>query len=138
MNQPIEYLKGISAIRGEMLRKELGIFTFRDLLEHYPLRHVYKTKIDAIGSLTPATDFVQVAGKLINKQLLGEKQSRRLVANLQDHSGMIELVWFQGISWVDKMLITGQTYLAFGKPGFFMGKPQMAHPELENDQSVQP
>lgn len=138
MNQPIEYLKGVSAIRGELLRKELGIFQFRDLLEHYPLRHVDKTKIDAIASLNPATDYVQLAGKLISKQIVGEKRSRRLVAFLQDQSGTIELVWFQGISWVDKILTPGQSFLAFGKPGFFMGKPQMAHPELEPFQSAMP
>ncbi len=131
MYSPIEYLKGVSAVRGDLLRKELQIFCYRDLLEHYPLRHVDKTKVDEIRSLTSSTEYAQVAGKLVSKQMMGEKSSKRLVAHLQDQTGIIELVWFQGINWADKLLQMGQTYLAFGKIGFFMGKPQMAHAELE-------
>ncbi len=131
LSSPIEYLTGISSIRGELLRKELSIFTFKDLLDHFPIRHVDKTKVDSIASLTSATDYAQVAGKLIHKQILGEKRNRRLVVQLKDQTGVIELVWFQGIQWVDKLLHEGHQYLIFGKLGFFMGKPQMAHPELE-------
>ena len=114
-----------------MLRKELGIFCFKDLLEHYPLRHVDKTKVDNIQSLNYQTDYAQVAGRLIHMQIVGEKRSRRLIVHLQDNTGTIELVWFQGINWVEKMLVMGHNYLAFGKVGFFMNKPQMAHPEIE-------
>ena len=115
-----------------MLRKELGIFTFRDLLEHYPNRHVDKTKVDTIASIQSIHDYVQVAGKLVDMKVVGEKKTKRLIAHLSDQTGTIELVWFQGISWVEKILQVGQPYLVFGKPGFFMGKPQMAHPEIEN------
>lgn len=76
MSSPVEYLTGVSAIRGDLLRKELNIFTFKDLLEHYPLRHVDKTKIDTITSLSSATDYAQVAGKLIGMQMLGEKEAK--------------------------------------------------------------
>ena len=114
------------------MRKELNIFSFRDLLEHYPIRHVDKTNVDTIASLNISSDYVQVAGKLLNMQMLGEKRSKRLVAQLQDNTGIIELVWFQGINWVEKIMHIGQPYLAFGKVAFFMGKPQIAHPELEN------
>ena len=115
-----------------MLRKELNIFNFKDLLEHYPLRHIDKTKVDKIAGLNPGTDYTQVAGILIDMEILGERQGRRLVAHLKDETGIIELVWFQGISWVQKILLVGQQYLVFGKLGFFMGKPQIAHPEIEN------
>ncbi len=115
-----------------MLRKELGIFTFRDLLEHYPIRHVDKTKVDTIASIHTNQDYVQVAGKLLDMQVVGEKKTKRLIAHLSDQTGTIELIWFQGISWVEKILQVGQPYLVFGKPGLFMGKPQMAHPEIEN------
>ena len=114
------------------MRKELNIFSFKDLLEHYPLRHVDKTKVDTIASLNHTTDYAQVAGKLISMQMLGERRSKRLVAHLQDNTGIIELVWFQGINWAEKILTIGQQYLVFGKIGFFMNKPQIAHPELEN------
>lgn len=114
-----------------MLRKELNIFTFRDLLEHYPLRHVDKTKVDTIISLIPTQEYAQVAGTLISAEMIGEKRGRRLVAQLADKTGTIELVWFQGIQWVQKMLQVGHQYLVFGRLGFYLGKPQMAHPELE-------
>ena len=113
------------------MKKELGIFTFKDLLEYYPFRHIDKTRIDKIGSLTPEMEYVQVAGRLTGSEIIGEKGARRLVAYLQDDTGEIELTWFQGINWVEKMLEPGKVYLAFGKPGFFMGKVQMPHPEIE-------
>ena len=128
---PVEYLTGVSAIRGDLLRKELNIFTFKDLLEHYPLRHVDKTKIDSIASLSSSIDYAQVAGKLIGMQMLGEKRSKRLVAHLQDNTGIIELVWFQGITWAEKLLEVGHQYVVFGKVSFFMNKAQIAHPEIE-------
>lgn len=114
-----------------MLKKELNIFTFKDLLEYYPFRHIDKTRIDKIGSLDTATEYTQVAGRLTDFEIIGEKKGRRLVAHLQDETGEIELTWFQGINWVEKTLQTGNAYLVFGKPGFFMGKVQMVHPEME-------
>ncbi|HWB24604.1 MAG TPA: ATP-dependent DNA helicase RecG [Chitinophagaceae bacterium] len=131
LDSPIEYLKGVGPLKGDMLRKELGIFTFRDLLEHFPLRHIDKTKIDPIQSITPQTEYIQVAGKIINIELLGQKNTRRLIAQLQDKTGVLELAWFQGIHWVQKTLQVGQVYLVYGRTGFFNGKPQMTHPEME-------
>ncbi len=114
-----------------MLRKELQIFTFNDLLNYFPFRHVDKTKVDKIGELNYQTEYAQVAGKLIDCEIVGEKQGRRLVAHLQDDSGEIEMVWFQGINWIQKALQVGQHYLVFGKLGFFMSKAQFSHPEIE-------
>src|SRR5665647_70310 len=114
-----------------MLKKELGIFTFKDLLEYYPFRHVDKTRVDKIAALNPATEYAQVAGRLTGFEVIGEKRAKRMVAYLQDDTGEIELTWFQGISWVEKTLQVGNTYLVFGKIGFFMNKVQMVHPEIE-------
>lgn len=77
-------------------------------------------------------EYAYVSGTLISLELITGGKARRLVGMLKDETGLVELVWFQGIAWVQKTLHTGQKYLAFGKPGFFMGKPQMAHPDLEN------
>ena len=115
-----------------MLRKELNIFTFKDLLEHFPFRHIDKTNIDKIGKLSPQTEYAYVAGTLLSLEIIGENRGRRLTGKLKDDTGVIELVWFQGISWVQKILHTGQQYLLFGKLGFFMGTPQIAHPDVEN------
>ncbi|MEO5891225.1 MAG: ATP-dependent DNA helicase RecG [Ferruginibacter sp.] len=131
LSNPIEYLKGIGPLKGDLLKKELGIFTFKDLLEFYPFRHIDKTRIDKIAMLNAATEYVQVAGRLLDFEIIGEKRSKRLIAHLQDDTGEMELTWFQGINWVEKTLQTGQVYLIFGKPGFFMNKVQMVHPEIE-------
>lgn len=118
-------------LRGDLLRKELQIFTFRDLLEHFPFRHVDKTEVRLIREISYQTDFIQVAGKLTAFQITGTGRGRRLVAELQDNSGVLELTWFQGVNWISKSLEPGREYLVFGKPGFFLGKPQITHPEME-------
>jgi ATP-dependent DNA helicase RecG len=132
LSNPIEYLKGVGPQRAELLKKELGIFTFRQLLEHFPYRHLDKTKINLIREITPETDYIQVAGKLISLEIIGSNKGKRLVAELKDSSGILELVWFQGISWVEKKLQIGEQYLVFGKAGFFQQMPQMTHPEIES------
>jgi ATP-dependent DNA helicase RecG len=104
---------------------------FGDLLELYPYRHVDKTRVEIVSSITPESDMVQVAVRLLHTEVIGEKRGRRLVAQARDQTGFLELVWFQGITWVQKMLQPGQTYLVYGRPGFFQGKPQIVHPEIE-------
>lgn len=131
LSSPIEYLKGVGPLRGDMLKKELEIFIFKDLLEYYPFRHVDKTKVDTIASLNSDTEYAQIAGRLTHVELIGEKRSKRLVAYLQDDTGQMELVWFQGIHWAEKLLTVGHHYLVFGKVGFFMNKVQINHPEIE-------
>ena len=131
LSNPVEYLKGVGPQRAELLQKELGIFSFQDLLEHFPYRHIDKTVITPIKDINPETDFVQVAGRLQNLELLGDKRFKRLVASVTDATGSLELVWFQGITWIHKSLVPGQQYLVFGRIGYFNGFPQISHPELE-------
>ncbi|HEV9036334.1 MAG TPA: ATP-dependent DNA helicase RecG [Puia sp.] len=131
LRNPIEYLKGVGPLRAELLQKELGIFTFSDLLDHFPYRHVDRTRIQLIRDIRPETDFIQVAGKVVSVEVLGFKQSRRLVAELRDASGTLELVWFQGINGMQKLLTVGGEYLVYGKAGFFQGSPTITHPEIE-------
>src|SRR6185295_14327754 len=106
-------------------------FTFQDILEHFPYRHVDKTKVSLISDITPGTEYIQVAGTLLNVELVGDKRAKRLVAQLKDKTGFLELVWFQGISWVQKMLEPGQSYLVYGKLSFFQSNVQLVHPEIE-------
>lgn len=129
---PVEYLHGISTFKGDLLRKELEIFTFKDLLEHYPFRHIDKTRVDKIAGLSPSNEYAQVAGKITHFEILGEGRAKRLTACLQDDSGEIELVWFQGVNWIQKAIAVGHQYLVFGRLSFFMGRPQIAHPEMES------
>ena len=129
---PIEYLKGVGPQRGELLRKELEIHTFEDLLYHYPYRYFDRTQITKIGAIMPTTEFVQLAGTLVNIVEEGEGRKRRLVATLFDDTGSIELLWFQGAQWMRKNLQEHGRYIVFGKVSFFNGVPNIAHPEIES------
>ena len=131
LSSPVEYLKGVGPQRAELLKKELGIFTFEDMLHHFPYRHIDRTKIDEIASLHPETEFAQVAGVLLHYEVIGQKQGRRLVAQVKDKTGVLELAWFQGVSWIQKTLQQGASYLIYGRVSFFNGKPQLVHPEME-------
>nr|MDQ6904207.1 hypothetical protein [Bacteroidota bacterium] len=102
LNSPIEYLKGVGPQRADILRKEASVFTFIDLLEYFPFRHIDKTQINKVSSITPDTEYVQIIGKITSLEIIGEKRGRRLVANLYDGTGELELIWFQGINWVEK------------------------------------
>lgn len=110
----------------------MAIFTFNDLLQHYPYRHVDKTKITAIVDLSPSMEYTQVQGKLWHYEEIGERGAKRLIAYLKDETGVIELTWFKGLNWIEKILKQDEIYLAFGRLSFFMGKPQIVHPELES------
>jgi ATP-dependent DNA helicase RecG len=131
LNHPIEYLKGVGPQRADLLKKELAIFTFNDLLQHYPYRHVDKTTVTKIVDLNPSMEYAQVKGKLWYSETIGERSGRRLIAYLKDDTGVMELTWFKGLSWITKLLQQDENYLAFGRLTFFMGKPQIVHPELE-------
>ncbi len=128
---PIEYLKNVGPARAEVFKKELYVYTIADLLQHYPFRYVDRTKFHTISEITTESTYIQLKARLIDKQIIGEKFKKRLVARVQDETGMIELVWFQGIKWIDKILGVGLEYVVFGKPTFFNHKPNIAHPDLE-------
>ena len=128
---PIEYLKGVGPQRGELLRKELGITTFRDLLFHFPFRYIDRSRFHKVREITEDVEQVQLRGVLGAVKMIGEKQGRRLVASLNDGTGTIELVWFKGIRWLVGSLKPGEEYIVFGKPASFRGKPNLPHPEME-------
>lgn len=131
LSNPIEYLKGVGPQRGELLRKEVNMHTFRDLLEYYPFRYVDRTKVDKIAHLSGIEDFVQIRGRIVYMEVMGEKRSKRLVATLQDETGRVDLVWFQGWQWMEKSLRQNVVYLVFGRLSQFNSTLQMAHPEMD-------
>jgi ATP-dependent DNA helicase RecG len=128
---PIAYLKGVGATRAEVLKKELGINTCNDLLRHFPYKHIDRTRFYKVREIAPDLPHVQVLARLTHFEIVGDKRVKRLVAQAKDETGTMELVWFQGIRWIEKYLTVGKVYILFGKPGEFNGKPQMAHPEME-------
>ena len=104
-------------LRAELLKKELGVFTFQDLLELFPYRHVDRTKVNKIREIGPDTEFIQIAGKVTSVETLGDKRTRRLVVEIKDATGSLELVWFQGINGVQKLVQAGGEYLVYGRVG---------------------
>jgi ATP-dependent DNA helicase RecG len=128
---PIGYLKGIGPTKADVINKELGIFTFGDFLRHYPFRYIDKTKFYTINEVDVDLPYIQFRGKITSKQLVGERRGKRLVATVEDHTGTMELVWFQGIKWVEKAIIVGQEYVVFGKPNAYGMRINIVHPEME-------
>jgi ATP-dependent DNA helicase RecG len=131
LSTPIEYLKGVGPQRGEALKTHLSVFTFEDLLGHFPYRYIDKTRIYNIAELSDEMPFVQVCGTIISVQEAGHKRARRLTATLMDDTGKIELVWFQGIKWLSSTVSVGRQFLVFGKPAYFKGTYTFSHPEME-------
>lgn len=123
----IEFLKGVGPVRAELLQKELRIFTFGDLLQYYPFRYEDRSKILSIRSLNEELQFIQIKGTLTKIAKVG----KRLVANIEDGTGNLELVWFQGIHFIEKKIKVGQTYLVYGKPNLFGRNFNVVHPEIE-------
>ncbi len=131
LDTPIEYLKGVGPKRGDVLRKEAEIFTFGDLLEHYPFRYIDKTELHSIVNITPDMMSVQLKGVITNLQATGEQRSKRLNALFNDGTGSIELVWYQNATYLRSALKEDKTYLVFGKPVFKYGKISIVHPEMQ-------
>lgn len=131
LNTEIDYLKGVGPARAELLKKELGIYTFGDLLNYYPFRYIDKSKVYPIASINTDAIHVQLKGKLTNIQTLGERRSKRLVATLTDDTGSIELIWFKGIKWIAPTLKPNVQYIVFGKPTRFNNRYNISHPDIE-------
>lgn len=131
LEQSIEYLKGVGPTRAQWLREELGIATWGDLLQHYPLRYIDKTQFHSIGSLSEESGQVQVKGILRQLSKVGEGRKRRLVGRIRDASGSLEVIWFSGVQWLEKNLEVGKEYVAFGRINSFKGRLSIAHPEME-------
>jgi ATP-dependent DNA helicase RecG len=117
--------------RGDLLRKELEITTFEDLLYHYPYRYFDRTQVLKINDINAQSEFVQLSGTLININEEGEGRKKRLVATVYDDTGRIDLIWFQGAQWMKKNLRGNEQYIVFGKVSFFNGIPNISHPEME-------
>src|SRR6201997_5650778 len=138
LDTPIEYLKGIGPQRGDMLKKELQIFSYYDLLSLYPFRYVDRSKFYKIKDINEDLPYVQLKGKIIRTELLGEKFAKRFVAYLKDDTGIIELVWFQGAKWLEGKFKPDIEYVVLGKPSEFRGKYNITHPDVDlaSDESV--
>lgn len=131
LSTPIEYLKGVGPQRGELFKKELGIYTYADLLQNYPFRYIDRTQFYKVKQLNAELPHVQVLARVLSKAVVGEKRTKRLVVELKDDTGTFESVWFQSIKWFERNIQIGSVYVFFGKPTVFNGRISMSHPEIE-------
>lgn len=131
LDTPIEYLKGIGPQRADLLKKELGIYLYRDLLSHYPFRYIDKTRFYTIREITDDLSAVQLRGTVERLEVVGTKQTKRLVVLLKDSTGIVELVWFKGHQWMAQKLQLGVEYIVYGKPTYYKGRYNLAHPDIE-------
>lgn len=132
LNTEIDYLKGVGPKRAELLKKELGIYTFGDLLNYYPFRYIDKSKVYPISSINSDASHIQLKGRIKNIQTVGQQRAKRLIATLVDNTGEIELIWFKGIKWIAPTLKPNTEYIVFGKPTRFNNRFNISHPEIES------
>lgn len=128
---PIEFLKGVGPQRAALLQKDLGIFTYGDLIQYYPFRHEDRTKFYTINEINEMMPAVQLRGKISRFEMPGTGRKRRLVGHFSDGTGEIELVWFQGVTWTLDKIKPGIEYVVFGKPNRFGRTITIAHPEID-------
>ena len=129
---PIAYLKGVGPKRAEVLEKDLSIRSYADLLYYFPFRYVDKSQFYKVSEVHSDLPYIQIVGKIVQMEEVGAKRSKRLVAFIQDETGLLELVWFKGIKWVKSSIKSNTQYVVFGKPNLFNGKINIAHPEIES------
>ena len=129
----IKFVAGVGEARAKLLDKELGIRTVGDLLSHYPFRYIDRTKIYRIAEITDAAGLtlVQFRARVTGTAYAGSGRKQRFTVTVADASGTAELVWFQGIKWIEKRIEVEREYLIFGRPSFFRQELSLVHPEIE-------
>ena len=126
----IEFLKGIGPERAKVLKVELGISTYLDLFSHFPYRYVDRSRFYRTNEIRDLNIEVQLKGKITRFETGGPRSALRLVGNFTDGSGNIELVWFNQVRWIQKLIKADKEYIVFGKPSIYKGKVSIIHPEM--------
>ena len=140
------YLQGVGPRKKEILSRELGIRTYRDLLEYFPYKYVDRTKVYLISELSPDMPFIQIKGRIIRfEETETGKRRKRVIAHFTDGHGICDLVWFNGTKYVYQNYQLNREYVVFGKPAVFNGRFQFSHPDIDdaaqlqlNDMGMQP
>jgi len=131
LNTSIEFLKGVGPKRADILRSELNIYRFRDLLNYFPFRYVDRSKTVQIKEILESLGNVQISVKITKIQELGQPRKKRLLVTAIDDTGTVQLVWFKGVKWIKSAIKAGEQYVVFGKPSLYGGTLNFNHPEIE-------
>lgn len=135
-SRDIKFLPGVGPHRAEILEKELGIRSFRDLLYHFPYKYVDRSRIYRISEIDGTMPYIQLRGQILSFETFGEGRQKRLVAHFSDGTGVADLVWFQGIKFVSGKYRCREEYIVFGKPTVFGGRVNIAHPDIDSADGV--
>ena len=138
LNTPIEFLKGVGPERAIVLKKEINVFNFSNLLNYFPFRYVDRSYYNTISDLIEIDTHVQLKGRIINITESISNKKKRLTVRFEDQTGSIDLVWFQGYKWIKPTLHVGQIYQVYGKPKFFTNSFTIPHPEIIPIQNADP
>jgi len=135
--QDIKFLPGVGPKKALLLKQELSVHSYEDLLYHFPYKYIDRTKFYKTTEIHSKLPYIQVKGRITDMQTIGEKRQQRLVANFTDGHGIIELVWFKGIKYVKSNIKADIEYIVFGKPAEFNHRINVVHPELEECKTTQ-
>ncbi|WP_300693788.1 ATP-dependent DNA helicase RecG [uncultured Bacteroides sp.] len=131
-SRDIKYLSGVGPQRASVLNKELGIYSLHDLLYYFPYKYVDRSRIYYIHEIDGTMPYIQLRGEILSFETIGEGRQRRLVAHFSDRTGVVDLVWFQGIKFLVGRYKVHQEYIVFGKPTVFNGRINIAHPDIDD------
>ncbi len=137
MQTALVYLKGVGPERARLLKEELQLRTYQDLLHFFPNRYIDRSRFYPINELPQNNAEIQIKGRITALSFVQQKRGKRMVATFKDHTGQMELVWFRGHQWIRDQLKINEDYVIFGRLNWFKGKASMPHPELELEQNFQ-
>ena len=137
MQTTLVYLKGVGPERARLLKEELNLRTFEDLLHFFPNRYIDRTRFYSINDIPRNNTEIQIKGKITSVNYIDQKRGKRMVASFEDETGEIELVWFRGYKWIRDQLKINESYIIFGRLNWFRGKASMPHPEIELESNFQ-
>lgn len=130
-SRDIKFLSGVGPQRAQVLNKELGIYSFRDLLYYFPYKYVDRSRVYSVYEVDGNMPYIQLKGEILSFEAAGEGRQRRLIAHFSDGTGVVDLIWFQGIKYILGKYKVHQEYIVFGKPTVFNGRINLAHPDID-------
>jgi len=130
MQTPLEYLTGVGPAKARLLKTEMQLKTFQDLLHFFPYRYIDRSQFHTVAALPQNNSEVQLKGQIKQLQWVQQKRGKRLVAHFEDATGRMELVWFRGHQWISKSIQLNQDYIIFGRLNWYQGSVSMPHPEM--------
>lgn len=133
----IKFISGVGPQKAEVLNKELKIFSLHDLLFYFPYKYIDRSRIYYVHEIDGNMPYIQLKGKIISFETLGDGPQRRLVGHFTDGTGVIDLVWFRGIKYITGKYKLHEEYIVFGKPGSFNGRVNIAHPDVDTPEDIQ-